>query len=113
MSGEKHLWWHKGFGPGDTLAVQFPAPNSGTYRVYARFLTAKDYGIHQLSINGTKAGEPMDFYSPKIAATKEKDLGVFLLDKEANTFQATVMGANPKAIKSYMLGLDYLRLEKQ
>ena len=113
LSGEKHLWWHKGFGPGDTLAVHFPAPDPGTYRVYARFLTAKDYGIHQLSINGTKAGEPMDFYSPKIAATKEKDLGVFLLDKEANTFQATVIGANPKAIKSYMLGLDYLRLEKQ
>ena len=110
-SAGKHLWWHAGMKPGDTLTLAFPSSKAGKYRVLARFLSAKDYGIHQLAINGSKAGDPKDFYNPDVKLTKETDLGVFALKEGDNTFSATVVGANDKAVKAYMFGLDYLLLK--
>jgi hypothetical protein len=111
LSGDQHLWWHAGMKPGDRLVVAFPAPNRGKYRVLGHFLRARDYGIHQLAINGKNAGQPMDFYNPEVAPTKEVDLGVFDLKAGDNEFSATVVGANEKADKAYMFGLDYLMLK--
>lgn len=111
LSNEKHLWWHAGMKPGDTLLLSFPAPAPGKYHVIARFLRAKDYGIHQISINGVKAGEPIDFYNPEVRPSNEIDLGVYELKKEDNQFSVTVIGANEKAIKAYMFGLDYILLK--
>ena len=110
LSGEQHLWWHAGMKPGDTLTVAFAAPKAGKYRVYGRFLTARDYGIHQLAINGQPAGAPADFYTPEVRPTKEQLLGVFELKAGDNEFSATVVGANAQALKAYMFGLDYLLL---
>jgi len=111
VSAGQHLWWHAGMRPGDILALAFPSPKAGQYRVLARFLSAKDYGIHQLAINGKKAGDPMDFYNPDVKVTQETDLGVFDLKEGDNAFSATVVGANDKAEKAYMFGLDYLLLK--
>jgi hypothetical protein len=110
-SAGKHLWWHAGMKPGDTLVVSFPAPKAGRFRVSGRFLSAKDYGIHQLAVNGVKTGEPVDFYNPKVKVGDETDLGVFELKQGDNEFSATITGANAKAVKDYMLGLDYLMLK--
>jgi hypothetical protein len=111
VSAGRQLWWHEGMKPGDTLAVAFPSPKAGKHHVMARFLSARDYGIHQFAINGQKAGEPMDFYNAEVRVGKEIDLGVFELKAGENEFSATVVGANEKAIKTYMLGLDYLLLK--
>ena len=111
LSNERHLWWHAGTKPGDVLTVAFPAPKAGKFRVFGRFLKAKDYGIHQLAINGKPAGEPVDFYNPEVQPTKELLLGEFELKAGANEFSVTIMGANEKAVKSYMFGLDYLLLK--
>ena len=111
LSGERHLWWHQGMKPGDTLTVAFPVPKAGRYHVVGHFLRARDYGVHQLAINGQKAGAPIDFYNPEVSPTKQVDLGVFALKAGENQFSATVVGANEKAIKSYMFGLDYLLLK--
>ncbi len=111
LSGESHLWWHAGMKPGDTLELSFPAPSQGRYRVFGHFLSARDYGIQQLAINGRKVGEPMDFYNPDVKATDEVDLGVHALKAKDNRLSVTVVGANEKAVKSYMFGLDYLLLK--
>lgn len=111
LSGGRHLWWHAGMKPGDTLTVAFPAPKAGRYRVLARFLRARDYGIHQLAINGQNIGQPMDFYNPEVAPSQEIELGVFDLRQGDNELSVTVVGASPKAIKAYMFGLDYLLLK--
>ena len=111
LSAGQHLWWHEGMKPGDTLAVAFTAPKAGQYRVFGRFLKARDYGIHQLAINGRKIGEPTDFYNPEVKPTSELELGEFELKTGENEFSITVVGANEKAVKSYMFGLDYLRLQ--
>jgi hypothetical protein len=111
LSGDAQLWWRAGQKPGDVLALRFQAPAAGRYRVVGRFLKARDYGIHQLAINGQRAGTPLDFYNPEVVPTGEVDLGTFDLRAGTNELSVTVAGANPKADKAYMFGLDYLLLK--
>ena len=111
LSAGKHLWWHVDVKPKNQLRVAFEAPKAGKYKVFGRFLKAKDYGIHQLAINGEKAGEPIDFYDANVTPTKEINLGTFSLKEGQNVLSVTVTGANTKAVKSYMFGLDYLLLK--
>lgn len=110
-SGDSHLWWHKDHKPGDRLTVAFPVEKAGRYRVLMRCLTAGDYGIHQIAINDANAGEPIDFYNKGIKLRDEIKLGEFELKAGENRLSATVVGANEKAVKAYMFGLDYIRLE--
>ncbi len=111
LSSDKQLWWHAGMKPGDHLTLAFPAPQVGKYHVTARFLRARDYGIHQLAINGRNAGPPMDFYSPEVTPSEEVNLGMFDLKTGDNLFSVTVVGGNDQAVKSYMFGLDYLLIK--
>ena len=111
VSAGKQLWWHAGMKPGDTLALAFAAPKAGKYHVFGRFLQARDYGIHQLAVNQQKAGAPIDFYLPDVKPSEERDLGVFELKARDNELAVTVVGANAQAVKAYMFGLDYLRLQ--
>jgi hypothetical protein len=111
LSGEKHLWWHADMKPGDTLKLAFPVPQAGKYRVFGRFLRAPDYGIHQLAINGQSVGQPIDFYESEVRPSSERLLGEFQLKAGDNEFSVTIVGANEKAVKSYMFGLDYLLLK--
>jgi hypothetical protein len=111
LSAGRHLWWHADMKPGDQLVVRFAAPQTARYRVIGNFLTARDYGIHQLAVNGIAAGGPRDFYHPEVKPTGEVELGTFDLRAGANEFSATVAGAHPQAVKAYMFGLDYLLLK--
>ncbi len=110
-SAEQQLWWRRGQKPGDKLVLGFPAPAAGRFQVRGRFLRAPDYAIVRLSVNGRPAGGPVDFYHPKVLVGEESELGVFDLTAGENRLQIEVVGANEKAEKSYMVGLDYLRLE--
>jgi hypothetical protein len=112
LSNERHRWWREGK-PGDRLVLAFDADEAGAYCVFARFLTARDYGIIQLFINDEPAGEPHDFYSEGVRPSAEVELGVFQLKAGRNTITAEIIGANEQAVKAYMFGLDYLRLEAQ
>jgi len=110
LSNEKHLWWRQAK-VGDKLVLGFDVEKAGKYRVFARFLTAGDYGIHQLTVNDQPAGEPIDLYNQGVKPSKERELGTFELVEGQNRLTVEVVGANEKAAKSYMFGLDYLRLE--
>jgi hypothetical protein len=109
-SGGQHLWWHGGQQPGDVLELGFQVEKAGRYKITAQFLKAVDYGIAQLAINDTKAGEPMDFYNDGVIISGPVELGAFELKAGQNTVSFTIVGANPKAVKAYMTGLDYLLL---
>jgi hypothetical protein len=111
LSNDQHLWWHAGMKPGDQLTLAFFAPKAGKYQVVGRFLRARDYGIHQLAVNGKSAGGPMDFYTTEVTPSDEMTLGVFELREGENELTVTVVGANEKAVKSHMFGLDYLLLK--
>ena len=111
-SGGQHLWWHGGQKPGDELLLEFQVPQAGRYEVFGRFLKAVDYGILQLAINGKKAGQPIDFFHDGVIHTAEIPLGTFELRQGPNEFSAIVAGANPKAQKQYMFGLDYIAIRR-
>jgi hypothetical protein len=110
-SGNQHLWWHGGQKPGDKLVLEFDAPKAGRYQVFGRFLKAVDYGILQLAIDGRNAGGPIDFFHDGVILTGEVPLGAFELRQGANELSAVVVGANPRAEKQYMFGLDYLLIK--
>jgi hypothetical protein len=106
-----HLWWSGGQQPGDTLELGFNVTKAGRYQLTAQLLKAVDYGIVELAINGVKLGEPIDFYhQPGVVVGPPQELGTAALRAGENTLSFTIIGANPKAKKSYMIGLDYLLL---
>jgi len=82
----------------------------GEYEVRAAFTMAPDYGIHQLYINGEKAGVPIDFYHEKVIVAKERSLGRFHLKQGENLLQVESAGCRAEARPGNMFGLDYLLL---
>ncbi len=109
-SNDLHLWW-RGGQPGDRLVLSFPAPAAGDYRVYGRFVKARDYGKLQLHVNDQSANDVLDLFNDGIAVSDEMLLGVFTLLTEGNFLAAEIVGANQDADRRYMFGLDYVRLE--
>ena len=109
-SGNHHLWWH-GATLGDTLVLGFDVLAAGKYALSGGFVKAHDYGILKLSVNNQPLGEQMDFYNPVVTLSERIQLGVVELAEGRNTFAAEIVGANERAVKEYMFGLDYLMLE--
>ena len=112
-SGTDHLWW-TGAKPGDRLVLNFSAPADGKYELFAVMTKARDYGIVQLSIDGTQAIQPIDlFNSPDVITTGIVSLGTHQLKAGEHQLAIEITGANPKAVKGYMFGLDYLYLAER
>ena len=110
-SGEAHLWWINAK-PGDTLEIAVPVERTGTYRLKTQLTKAIDYGIHQLYLDGKKLGEPIDLFNNGVVPTGVLDLGVHNLKKGQHILKVEVIGANEKAQKKYMFGIDYILLEE-
>ncbi|MGB2808342.1 MAG: DUF2961 domain-containing protein [Sedimentisphaerales bacterium] len=110
-SGEAHLWWIEAK-PGDTLEIAVPVEKTGTYRIKTQLTKAIDYGIHQLYLDGKKLGEPIDLYNNGVVPTGVLDLGTHKLEKGQHVLKVKIIGANEKAVKKYMFGIDYLLLEE-
>ena len=109
-SGGSQLWW-QGAKPGDTLDLNVAAPTAGKYVVKAQFTKARDYGIAQFSLDGQKLGDPIDFYHDGVITTGELTLGTVDLTAGDHKFTVAVTGANDKADKAYLVGVDYVKLE--
>lgn len=108
-SRSSHLWWRDGK-PGDRLVLALPVEKAGRYRLQAQFTKAIDYGIVQLWLDDTKLGEPMDLFNDGVVPTGEVDLGVVELTAGERRLIVEIVGANEKAVKRHMFGLDYIRL---
>ena len=111
--GGGYLWWRDGQKPGDTLTLGFIVPQACKQRVFGRFVKGAEFGIAQVAVNDQKAGEPLDFHNDGVerVLTPEIELGNFDLIAGENQLAITIIGANEKAKKSYMVGLDYIRFE--
>jgi hypothetical protein len=110
-SNQSQLWWTKGK-PGDRLTLAVPVKADGTYKLTAQLTKAADYGIVQLSLDGRKLGEPTDFYNLGVIPTGPLDLGTHELKKGEHRLSLEILGANEKAVKAYMAGLDYVKVER-
>ncbi|MFO8012141.1 MAG: DUF2961 domain-containing protein [Phycisphaerae bacterium] len=109
-SGESQLWW-TGAKPGDRLVLEVPVAEAGTYKLIANLTKAIDYGIHRLSLDGRKLGDAIDLFNDGVVPTGKVDLGTHDLAKGKHKLTVEITGANPKAQKAYMFGLDYVKLE--
>ena len=104
---DDHLWW-TGAKPGDKLEVVVPLKKAGTYDVSVVLTKARDYGIVQLYLDGKKAGDPIDLYNPSVVPTDPIPIGTHKLAEGDHTLGVEIVGANEKALKRYMFGLDYV-----
>jgi hypothetical protein len=105
-----HLWW-TGAKPGDKLDLALPVQDAGRYKLIVAMTKAVDYGIAQLYLDDRKLGDPIDFYNRGVVPTGPIALGEHDLAAGQHKLTIEITGANPRAVKSYMTGLDYVRLE--
>lgn len=108
-SGDAHLWWTDAK-PGDRLELGLPVETTGRYEITAQLTKAKDYGIVQLWLDGRKLGNPIDLYDPNVVPLNGVKLGAHELSAGQHKLTVEITGANEKAIKSHMFGLDYVKL---
>ncbi len=108
-SDQRHLWWRDAK-PGDTLDLELLIRKTDTYRLVMQLTKAKDYGIVQLSLDGKKLGDPIDLYNPDVVPSGPIDMGTHRLHVGRHTLTFEIVGANEKALKRYMAGLDYIQL---
>jgi hypothetical protein len=109
-SNDAHLWWI-GAKPGDKLELALPVKTNGKYRLSAQMTKAPDYGIVQLYLDGEKLGQPIDLYRKTVRPSEVLALGEHELTAGEHKLTAEIVGANDKAIKGYMVGLDYVKLD--
>lgn len=109
-SGDAQLWWTGGK-PGDRLELALPVERPGRYTLKMRFTRAADYGVARILLDGKPLGEPIDFYHQGVVATRELALGEAELTAGRHRLTVEITGAHPQAIKAYMFGLDYVKLE--
>ncbi len=108
-SGDAHLWWIEAK-PGDKLELALPVEKAGRYKLLAALTKAVDYGIVKLTLEGREL-TTIDLFNNGVVSTGELDLGAHDLAAGEHRLGVEIVGANDRAVKSYMFGLDYLRLE--
>jgi D-arabinan exo alpha-(1,3)/(1,5)-arabinofuranosidase (non-reducing end) len=109
-SHDAHLWWTDSK-PGDRLDVALPVQKSGKYKLIVAMTKARDYGIAQLYLDGKELGGPIDFFDDEVVPTGPMPLGEHELAAGEHRLTVEIKGANPRALKAYMTGLDYVKLE--
>ena len=109
-SGGAHLRWMEAQ-PGDKLDLALPVDKAGQFKLLAQLTKAPRYGIFQLSLDGRKLGGPIDLHNSDVIPTGELDLGTHELTAGEHKLSVEIIGANPKAGKKFMFGLDYVKLE--
>ena len=111
-SNDAQLWW-TGAKPGDKLDLALPVKTAGDYQLGVQLTKAPDYGIVQFYLDGQKQGSPLDLFHASVIPSGLLSLGVCHLAEGQHKLTIEITGANDKAIKSYMFGLDYVKLDLQ
>ncbi len=109
---DDQLWWTEAQ-PGDRLDLALMVEEIGTYQLSATMTRAVDYAIVQLWLDGAKLGEPIDLYNDGVVPTGPIQLGTHELEPGRHAFGVEILGANEKAVKKYMVGLDRILLQPE
>jgi hypothetical protein len=102
---DDQIWWTRGK-PGDRLEIAFKVEKTGPHDVDVTLTKARDYAIVQFHLDGKKVGEPLDLYNAEVIPSGPISLGKHELSEGEHTLMVEIVGANPKAVQSYMFGLD-------
>jgi hypothetical protein len=108
-SNDAQLFW-VGAKPGDKLELILPVAKNGKYHLLAQLTKAVDYGIVQLSLDDETLGRPIDLFHDGVIPTGEIDLGTRELSAGEHKLMVEITDANLHAVKSFMFGLDYVKL---
>ncbi len=109
-SGGKQLLWI-GAKPGDRLDLEIPSPYSGESDLVAALTMARDYAAIRIELDGKPLAGPLDLFNdPEVLNSGELPLGRVPASSGPHTLSVHIVGANPAAAKSYLMGIDYLRV---
>ncbi len=109
-SGTNQLWWTGGK-PGDQLDLPLQVAADGDYQLEIVLTQARDYGVFQILLDERPLGGPIDlFHADNVITTGVLTLDAGRLKQGEHRLSFRIVGANPQAVKAYMLGIDYLRL---
>jgi hypothetical protein len=106
---DDQLWWVGGK-PGDKLDIAIPVKEKGKHTVSVVLTKAPNYGIVQFYVNGAKAGMPVDLCGEKVSLAEPVALGSFDLPAGEQKLTVKITGANERAEKAYMFGIDQIIL---
>lgn len=106
-SGDGQLWW-TGAKPGDRLTLELDALRD-IEAVEVAMTCARDYGVIELQIDGQPLGDAIDLYNPEVISTGLLEFKTPGLKAGKHRLTFEILGANPKAAKAYMFGLDFIR----
>ncbi len=108
-SQNAQLWW-TGAEPGARLVLTVPVARAGRYELEVALTRARDYGIVALELDGARLDAPIDLYDPRVVPTGSIALGAHELLAGDHHLAIEIVGANERAVKSFMVGVDWVRL---
>jgi len=108
-SANGQLWWTNAK-PFDVLELALPVAKAGRYQIDLAMTKAIDYGIVQFHLDGNRIESPIDLFNDGVTSTGPLSLGTVQLTAGEHRLSVEIVGANSKAVKGYMFGLDYVRL---
>ncbi len=112
-SGGSQLWW-TGAKPGQKLTLALPVQEKGKYTLKGALTLARDYGTIDVSLDDKPVATGWDgFNGPKVIHSDELDWGTHELSAGEHQLTFTITGKHADAVPGYMVGLDYVRLEKK
>lgn len=111
-SGGSQLWW-TGAKQGDKLTLSLSVKEKGRYALTAALTKAKDYGIIDVSLDGQPVATGWDGYHPNVIHSGTLDWGTRNLDAGEHQLVITISGTNANALPRFMVGVDYVKLEKK
>ncbi|MBX3420278.1 MAG: DUF1080 domain-containing protein [Pirellulaceae bacterium] len=109
-SSGKQLWWTGGK-PGDRLTVELDVLADVT-AVQLVLTCAPDYGVVQFWIDDQRLGEAVDLYEPKVVTSGLLEFASPQLQAGKHTLSVEIVGANPKAVRRFMFGIDCIRFRQ-
>ncbi len=112
-SGASQLWW-TGAKPGQKLTLALPVKEGGKYVLKAALTMARDYGIIDVALDDKPVATAWDGYNgPKVIHSDELDWGTHELIPGDHVLTITITGKHADAVPGFMVGLDYVKLEKK
>ena len=72
-----------------------------------------EFSVVQLHLDGQKLGAPIDLYDKSVIPSGLLALGACDLTAGDHKLTVEILGANDKAVKSYMFALDYVKLTRE
>ena len=95
------------------MSLEIPVAEDGVYTLESVLSRAPDYGIVKLLLDDQPLEASLDlFNAPDVVTTGVLTWPDLRLSAGNHRLTIEITGAHPDAVRSFMVGLDYVRLMK-